>query len=109
MCSDNFLISEHASRYYAEHIKPVEEVIFHQMEMEALTSYDLRQMVLDTAEDYEASVKKEIDLITAIIDPLLNQVKTGETQNELKKRLISQNQVYSVIKEVERPIIDKII
>lgn len=36
-------------------------------------------MLLDTAEDYEASLQKEIDLITAIIDPVLNQVKTGET------------------------------
>ena len=42
------------------------------MEMEALTSYDLRQILLDTAEDYEASLYKEIDLITAIIDPVLN-------------------------------------
>ena len=92
MCSENFLISEHAQRYYKDHIQPIEEtilyVIFHQMEMEALTSYDLRQMLLDTAEDYEASLHKEIDLITAIIDPVLNQVKTGETQNELKNRLV---------------------
>ena len=54
-CSENFLISEHAQRYYAEHIRPIEETIFHQMEMEPLTSYDLRQMLLDLAEDYEQS------------------------------------------------------
>jgi hypothetical protein len=41
-CSENFQISEHAQRYYSEHIRPIEETIFHQMEMEALTSYDLR-------------------------------------------------------------------
>ena len=109
MCSENFLISEHAQRYYKEHIRPIEETIFHQMEMEALTSYDLRQMLLDSAEDYEASLHKEIDLITAIIDPVLNQVKTGETQNELKNRLVQHYQVYNVIKEVERPVIDTVI
>lgn len=39
-------------------------------------------------EDYADSMMKEIDLMTAIIDPLLNQVKTGESQNDLKRRLV---------------------
>ena len=55
MCSENFLIAEHAQRYYGEHIRPLEETIFHQMEMEPLTSYDLRQILLDSAEDYAAT------------------------------------------------------
>jgi len=42
------------------------------MEMEPLTSYDLRQMILDLAEDFEQGQHKEIDLVTAIIDPVLN-------------------------------------
>jgi len=79
------------------------------MEMESLNPFDMRQLVLDCAEEYEITMIKEIDLMTAIIDPVLNQVKTGETQNELKRKLCNLYQVYSSIKEVERPIIDRII
>ncbi len=92
-CSENFKISEHAQLYYQEHILPLEETLFHQMELESLTAYDLREMILDAAEDYEISMLKEIELITAIIDPVLNQVKTVETQNELRKRLYEGYQV----------------
>jgi DNA-binding protein Fis len=36
-------------------------------------------------------------------------VKTGESQNELKRRLVQQFQVYNVIREIERPLIDRVI
>ena len=79
------------------------------MEMEPLSAFDLRQILIDQAQEYEKSMLKEIDLMTAIIDPLLNQVKTGESQNELKRRLVQQFQVYNVIREIERPLIDRVI
>ena len=49
------------------------------MEMEPLSAFDLRQILIDQAQEYEKSMLKEIDLMTAIIDPVLNQVKTGES------------------------------
>ncbi len=52
---------------------------------------------------------KEIDLMTSIIDPLLNQVKTGESQNELKRRMVQMYQIYNVIKDVEKGVIDRVI
>ncbi len=64
---------------------------------------------MDQAEDYESTMFKELDLLTAIIDPVTNQVKTGETQNELKRILSQQWLIYNVIKEVERQVVDMII
>ncbi len=52
---------------------------------------------------------KEIDLMTSIIDPLLNQVKTGESQNELKRRMVQMYQIYNVVKDVEKGVIDRVI
>ena len=107
--SENFKISDHAQSFYLEHMRTIEDQVFHTMEMEPLSAFDLRQILIDQAQEYEKSMLKEIDLMTAIIDPLLNQVKTGESQNELKRRLVQQFQVYNVIREIERPLIDRVI
>jgi hypothetical protein len=107
--SDNFKIADHAQSYYLQHIRHIEDQVFHTMEMEPLSAFDLRQILIDQADAYQKSMVKEIEMIIAIIDSQLNQVKTGESQNEIKRKLSQQYQVYNVFREVERPLIDRVI
>ncbi len=55
--------------------------------MEPLNSYDVRQLVLSYSKQYKDEVVKEIELMTAIIDPSLNKIKTPDSQYLLKQRL----------------------
>ena len=76
--------------------------------MEPLGEYDLRQILIDIAEEYERDMKEEIKLMTQIIDTH-NSIKTLHGQQEIQKKLIKKYQVYDYFKEIEKEIIQKVV
>eukprot|EP00347_Sterkiella_histriomuscorum_P004823 403358953 len=97
----NFKISNSAYNYYQERLQDYERELFNVVEMEPITSFDLRQILIDIAETYEKDMKDEIFLMTQIIDSN-NSIKSYHGQLEIKNKMIKRFQVYDFFKEVEK-------
>ena len=48
----SFKVSSHASRFYAENLAPFEVEIFNVFEVDPLGDYELRELLIDLAQDY---------------------------------------------------------
>ncbi|CDW76061.1 ph domain containing protein [Stylonychia lemnae] len=101
-------ISDEAQQLYKERIAEYEREIFNVVEMEPITPFDLRQILIDLAEQYERDMKDEIYLMTQIIDSN-NSIKTYHGQLEIKNKMIKKYQVYDFFKEVEKEVIVEVV
>lgn len=99
---------EKAQKMYAERLAEFEREIFNVVEMEPISEFDLRQILVDGAEQYMNEMREEIVLMTEIID-VQNSVKTYSGQIEIKNRLVKKFQVQDFFKEVEKEVVTEVI
>ena len=103
-----FKVMEKAQKMYAERLAEFEREIFNVVEMEPISEFDLRQILVDGAEQYMNEMREEIVLMTEIID-VQNSVKTYSGQIEIKNRLVKKFQVQDFFKEVEKEVVTEVI
>lgn len=60
--SQTFKISQHAYQFYQEFIAPHEQEMFNIFEVDPLSDYDLRAMLIDLAHDYQNEMSHEITM-----------------------------------------------
>ncbi len=76
--------------------------------MDPINKYDLRQILIDSAKLYQTEMRKEINMVTQILDSK-HQLKTFTTQKDLTRDLMNYYQVNDVFIEVEKDMISAIV
>ena len=78
-------------------------------EVESLSTYDVRNVLVELSLPYEIEMNKEFFAMTRIIDPDHNKVKSESIQTALRMELIQKYQVYNEFLDIDRELLDKLV